>query len=145
MFKIKFNVNRVRIINLFNLTRVRIIDLFNLNRVQVINLFNLIRVQVINLFNLNRVRIIKFFNHQHVAAPRFHLWLSPISKDKNNRTNCRGLHRFKKTVFLNRILSPQSPKMCMGYMYLNYSISIIFKFSISIIFKIPIRRSPPNS
>ena len=34
------------------------------------------------------------FNHQHVAAPRIHIFLLPISKDKVNRTNCRGTRFF---------------------------------------------------
>jgi hypothetical protein len=38
-------------------------------------------------------------NHQHVVAPRIHILLLPISKDKNNRINCRGT-RFLQNSFL---------------------------------------------
>jgi hypothetical protein len=38
-------------------------------------------------------------NHQHVVAPRIHLWLWPISKDKNDRINCRGRYQVFEMVF----------------------------------------------
>ena len=63
-------------------------------------------------------------NHQHVVAPRIHILLLPISKDKNNRINCRGT-RFLQNSFLFVVKFQKSDTYILHLILINIRFRLI--------------------